>query len=174
MQQIISHTPLYVWAILAFLLYRGMLASQERDVTIRKSLLLPLIMLLLSLQGIHSAFGFDGLAPVLWLVGLLVSGALVWRLTTPGAIGADPQRGTVRLRGSWWPLVLMMTIFCMKYAVAITLAMQPALHQTTAFVLPVCLLYGIFSGIFAAAMVRTLAVYQQARQTTQLPTGLPL
>ena len=31
-QQIVSHTPVYVWALLAFLLYRGYLASRDREV----------------------------------------------------------------------------------------------------------------------------------------------
>ena len=36
MQQLFSHTPLYVWAILAFLVYRGVLASRVREVSLRK------------------------------------------------------------------------------------------------------------------------------------------
>lgn len=173
LQQIISHTPLYVWAILAFLVYRGVLASRTRDVSIKSSVILPLAMLLLSLQGIHSAFGLDGMAPALWLLGGLASGVLAWRLAAPGAVTADPARGTVRLRGSWLPLVLMMTIFCMKYAVAIAMGFQPALRHATMFVLPVCLLYGVFSGLFAAGLARRVTVYQQARQARQVPASMP-
>ena len=172
LQQIFSHTPLYVWAILAFLVYRGLLASRAREVTVKSSAILPLVMLLLALQGIHSAFGFDGLAPVTWLLGGLASATLVWRLAPPAALSADPARGTLRLRGSWAPLVTMMAIFCMKYAVAVTLAVRPGLHQTPTFVLPVCLLYGVFSGVFAAGLVRRLAIYQQARQAQLLPASV--
>lgn len=64
MQRIISHTPLYVWTILAFLIHRA-----NHEVEIGKICILPLAMLGLSLQRVHNNFGFQGAAPMLWAAG---------------------------------------------------------------------------------------------------------
>jgi hypothetical protein len=60
--QLLSHTPLYVWAILAFLVYRGTAAMRDREVEFRKLCIIPLVMLGLSLQDMSAKFGLDGLA----------------------------------------------------------------------------------------------------------------
>jgi hypothetical protein len=49
-----SPTPIYVWALLAFLLYRGYLASKDREMSLFKVALIPLVMLGLALAGIRT------------------------------------------------------------------------------------------------------------------------
>ena len=166
LQQIFSHTPPYVWAILAFLVYRGVLASRAREVTLRKLCIIPLVMLALSLSGVHGSFGFDGTAPFAWLAGALGGAALAWTLTDARKVTAIPERASVRRPGSWLPLALMLSIFCMKYAVAVTLAIAPAYAHAPGFVLPVCAAYGCFSGIFLGGLLRTVAIYRQAQMTS--------
>ena len=166
LQQIFSHTPLYVWAILGFLVYRGVLASRAREVTLRKLCIIPLVMLALSLSGVHGSFGFDGVAPFAWTAGALAGAALAWTLTRTDAIVAIPARASVQRPGSWVPLILMMSIFCMKYAVAVTLAVAPATAHAPGFIVPVCLAYGCFSGLFLGGLLRTMAVYRQAHMTS--------
>jgi hypothetical protein len=166
LQHIFSHTPLYVWAILGFLVYRGVLASRAREVTLRKLCIIPLVMLALSLCGVHGSFGFDGVAPFAWAIGALAGAALAWMLADARKIVAIPGRASVQHAGSWVPLTLMMSIFCMKYAVAVTLAITPAYAQAPGFMLPVCLAYGGFSGIFLGGLLRTVAVYRQAQMTS--------
>ena len=170
MQQLFSHTPLYVWAILGFLVYRGVLASRAREVTLRKLCIIPLVMLALSLSGVHGSFGFDGLAPYAWAAGAQAGGLLAWGLSNPRKMTAHPERGTLQLAGSWLPLSLMLSIFCMKYAVAVSLAIHPAYAHATGFVLTVCLLYGVFSGLFLGGLLRTLSVYRAAHMTSR-PQG---
>jgi len=162
MTQLFSHTPLYVWAILGFLVYRGVLASRTREVTLRKLCIIPLVMLALSISGVIGSFGLNGVAPYAWAVGMLAGTALAWKLGNPHAITAFPERGTVQRAGSWMPLALMLSIFCMKYAVAVTLAVAPAKAHAAGFTLTVCCLYGLFSGIFIGALLRALKVYRHS------------
>ncbi|APA67304.1 MULTISPECIES: DUF6622 family protein [unclassified Janthinobacterium] len=166
LQQIFSHTPLYVWAILGFLVYRGVLASRAREVSLRKLCIIPLVMLALSLSGVYGSFGFAGLAPFAWMAGAVTGAALAWTLTDTRHIVVICERGSVRRPGSWLPMALMMSIFCMKYAVAVTLAIVPAYAHAPGFVLPVCAAYGCFSGIFLGGLLRTVAVYRQAHMTS--------
>jgi hypothetical protein len=160
---IFSHTPLYVWAILAFLVYRGLQTSKTNEVVIVRLCIIPLVMLGLSLFGIQTAFGLAGLAPLIWLVSALAGGTLAWFLSYPTALTAHPERGTVSQPGSWVPMTLMMSVFFMKYAVAVTLVISPALRHDSFFVSTVCELYGAFSGIFMGRLLRCLVLYRQTR-----------
>jgi hypothetical protein len=161
LQQIISHTPTYVWAILAFLVYRGVLACRDRETSLRNLFIIPLVMLALSLQSLGSRFGFSAATAGLWLVGASAGAALAWSLIDASRIGVNRAAGTLVQRGSVVPLVLMMAIFVTKYAVAVVLAMQPALQHSAGFLAAVCVLFGVFNGVFLGRLARYLAVWQR-------------
>lgn len=155
MQQILSHTPLYVWAILAFLVYRGLAAARTRELAPRALFIVPVVMLGLSLQGIVSAFGADGGALLAWLAGMLLVAppALRW---SGARIGPGGAAGKVRVAGSWSPLAAMLATFAVKYAVAVAVALRPALMQDAFFAAAVCGLYGMLNGYFIAQLLRDL------------------
>ena len=152
---ILNHTPLYVWAILAFLLYRGVAAMHERELAVRTLCIIPAVMLVLSLQDIAAKFGFDGLAPFAWAAGAVASMALTWFLGG-SRIAAGSTPGSVRVRGSRAPLAMMLAVFCTKYAASVWLAMHPQAHQATPFVAVVCGLFGAFNGYFLGRLARDL------------------
>lgn len=161
LQQIISHTPLYVWALLAFLMYRGYVASKDREATLRNLTIIPGVMLVLSIQGITGKFGGSDVALVAWAAGAGASTALTWTLVDASRITADRSKGTLHQRGSWIPLMLMMSIFVVKYAVAIVSAMHPELNGSSTFMFAVCILFGLFNGIFFGRLLRCASVYFQ-------------
>jgi hypothetical protein len=158
-QQIISHTPTYVWALLAFLLYRGFLASRDRESTLLKLSIVPLVMLGLSLSGIsgHGVLG-EGVWGV-WAVGLLAGAAITLKVQQGTDIAVNRAAGTVFQRGSWTPLALMMAIFVTKYMVAIVSAMHPEAARQTMFAVSVTTLYGMFNGVFFGRLARYVAAY---------------
>lgn len=158
LQQIVVNTPVWVWPLLAFLIYRGFVASVEREVPLRSVFILPLVMLGLSLQDVLVKFSASGLLS--WCMGFMLGLAASWQLFDRSAVVAHPERRALRLRGSWLPLVLMMAIFATKYAVGAALAIQPTLQQQTHFAAAVCVLYGLFSGVFIGQLLRMLAIYR--------------
>lgn len=153
MNQLLNHTPLYVWAILAFLLSRGVAAMRDRDVETRKLFILPLAMLALSLQDIAGKFGLGGLALAAWTYGCAASALPVWAWTR-NRVAAGAVPGQVRVRGSWTPLALMLAVFCAKFAASAALAVQPLLRQETPFVAVVCIAFGLLNGCFVGRMAR--------------------
>ncbi|HWX01276.1 DUF6622 family protein [Collimonas sp.] len=157
--QIISHTPLWVWALLAFLVYRGVLASVDRELTLRKLAIIPLVMLALSWQGVSTVFGILPLPMLCWLLAAAIAATLNWRLFRKERVTVYPERGVVFQRGSWLPLMLMMGIFLTKYTVGVTLSMHPALAQDTTFTVVVCTLYGVFNGMFLGRLLRIVNLY---------------
>jgi len=164
LQQIVSHTPVYVWGILGFLVYRGMIASRDRSLAVREVFILPVVMLLLGLQSTANGFGLELPTGAAWLAGLAAGIACMWRRAGNG-MALDRPAGTVQLRGSWLPMVLMMTIFVGKFAVALALASLPALRSNLAFALPVCAAFGALSGAFMARPLRIAAALRAAPAT---------
>lgn len=153
---ILSHTPVYVWAILAFLVFRGVLALRERDITVTRLTIIPVLMLVLALQSIASRFGLGSLAMLAWLVAATAV-ALQRRTFGASRLVAGPRPGSLRMGGSWTPLLMMLTIFAIKYAMAVAQAVQPQLAQDGMFAWSACGLLGLCNGYFLGQLARDLA-----------------
>ena len=166
LQQIILRTPLYVWAILAFLMYRGVIASRDRDLTPARMLVIPLVMLVLSLQGMASKFGMDALAWTAWIAGM---GAVMLQRWSAGGARPGPGAapGSLRVRGSWAPLVLMLAIFLVNYTVAVVLAIRPDMTADPVFTATACALFGVSNGYFLGQLVRDMAPSRRSRHLLQ-------
>ncbi len=162
LQQIVSHTPAYVWVILAVLVYRGIMASKDRDMAFGKLLIIPAIMLLLSLQDLAGKFGLGGLTLAAWGGAVAVTAVCMWKFGAD-RLSAGSQAGSVLVRGSWIPLATMMAIFFTKYAASVLLAMQPQARHDTLFVAALCALFGIFNGIFLGRLARDATTWAALR-----------
>ena len=158
--QLISHTPVYVWAILGFLILRGVIALRTREIGVNKLFIIPVVMLVLSLQDIAAKFGLGGLALAAWCVAAAVTLLLVWKR---GAVRVTPAAtsGRIVVRGSVWPLALMMAIFVTKYAASVTIAVAPLLRHDLLFTAFLCALYGVFNGYFLGRLANDFGAYQR-------------
>ena len=162
LNQIISNTPMYVWAILGFLAYRGIKSSVDRELTVRAVVIIPLVMLALSVQGILSGFGADPAVLAAWLATMAIGATISWNLVSEKNVRILADKGTVFYRGSWAPLFMMMAIFVMKYIVNVALHVNPALHTNILFAVISTALFGLFNGLFLGKMLHVLIMYKQA------------
>ena len=154
--QILTHTPPYVWAILAFLVWRGLAEMHTRTLAPRRLFILPLVMLALAFQDIVARFGAGAPVVAAWTTGCALAGWATWRLAR-SRIASAAQPGRIQVRGSRVPLVLMMAIFATRYAAGVALAIQPQLAHQLNVVLAIGALYGVFNGIFLGRLVRDAA-----------------
>lgn len=161
LQQIITHTPLWVWAILAFLMYRGFLASKDRELGLRAIFVIPAVMLVLSLQGIAGSFGFTEASVASWVASVLLGSVISWKSVNNTNVRVLPEKASVFYRGSWAPMALMMAIFLVKYCVNVIIAINPSLRLDTSFIAAVCLAYGLFNGLFLGKMLKVLMMFKQ-------------
>lgn len=156
LQQIVIHTPTYVWAILAVLVWRGLAALRDREMPVRSLFIVPIVMLALSLQDVLMKFGSDAGALAAWAAAALGAALLVWKFgRSRTAPGATP--GTVLVRGSWAPLAMMMAVFFTKYAASVLLAILPHAREDALVAAGVCALFGVFNGCFLGRLARDLA-----------------
>jgi hypothetical protein len=180
--QMLTHTPLFVWAILAFLIVRGVMAARERDIDPRRLLVIPAVMLAMTLQDIASRFGLDGVALAGWAVGALATGLPIWLFSrtrivaaSGAAAGAATTRGGLRLRGSWAPLAVMLAVFATKYAAIVTTILHPQLRQDPLFAAALCAACGLSNGYFLGCLARDLkaCLALRAQPSSHAPADEP-
>ena len=151
--QILSHPPLYVWVILALLVWRGVVELREREIAMPRMFVLPLVMLILSLHDIARKFGFDATAFIAWTAAFAAVALLAWRFgRVRVAPGSAP--GRVRVAGNVVPLVLMLSIFALKYLTSVLLAVRPDLAGQPMVAAGVCAMFGVFNGYFLGRLLR--------------------
>lgn len=155
--EILKHTPLWVWGILSAITLLGLHQMRDHEIPRARLLLAPVALGGYSLWGASAVFGIDAAAA--WLAGMALALAINHQLQWPRAVAlVDDNR--FALKGSPWPLLLMWTIFALRYALAVQLVFQPTLAQQAAWAIGAPLVYGLLSGMFAA---RAWRVLQSAR-----------
>jgi hypothetical protein len=162
--EIIKHTPTWVFVLFFVLLALGYFQSKDRVMKRGSVSILPLAMVALSFYGVLSAFGAAPLGLVSWIIG---GAAAVWVGVTfalPRGVTYSIETRSFTVPGSWLPLVLMMAIFFIKYAVGVTLARQLSIVGMSGFIGVVSLCYGFLSGLFLA---RAFVIWRAAK-----PVGL--
>lgn len=159
---IVSHTPVWVFALLAALLWLGLRQTVPHRMHLVRVVGVALVMTALSLWGIatlaHTAAGH-----VVWLFWLAAWGlcvvALRHRVVSAHA-QYDPVDQAFALPGARWPLGVMLGIFGIKYLIGAGLAMQASWLQSAPLVLALAALLGACSGVF---MARALGLLRLAR-----------
>lgn len=165
--EILAHTPRWVFALFALLVWLGSKQLLTSRMSLKRLTVLPIAMTGLSLYGVVSAFRESPMALVCWAVAAVVFALLLQR-PLHAATRYDAGTRSFEVAGSAVPLMLMMGIFFTKYLVGVLMSMHPALAHQASFVLPVSLVYGAFSGIFAA---RALRMWKLAIRTDRADTA---
>lgn len=157
---IVTHTPIWVWCLLAGLVALGLRQSRDQVLSLHRVLLLPAAMGAWAFFSATQAFGWHPATVAAWLTGLGLGYALNRWLMLPRRVQALAD-GRFAIAGSWAPLVLFLTIFITRYAVAASLAVVPELAMLPAFAGAACVFYGLPSGLLAARARRVLQARAQ-------------
>lgn len=152
---ILRATPVWVWGLLAGLVVLGLTQVRDRTLGLPRVAAVPVALTVFSLWGAAAAFGRSPLAAevaVLWL--LAATGMAVLVGAGRSRASYDPATRLYAVPGSWVPLVLILSMFAVRYVVNVRLARQPQLVDAPAFALTVATLYGAFSGLFIGRTVQ--------------------
>jgi hypothetical protein len=157
--QVVSHTPLWVWILLAFLIWRGLNAMQPRQIAPSRALIIPVVFLVWGLSGLLGSHNVPldlGLFVVAAALGYVGGGALARLTATPG-LATDT--GMLAMPGSAIPLAMIVIDFVLKYSgtVAVAMASDPATQSEAAAA--VAVIGGLFAGLFWG---RTLGLFRRA------------
>lgn len=166
---VVQNTPVWVWGLLFGLTALGLSQLRTRWMGVRRLVVMPLVMTLLSLLGTVSAFAAQptlAMALLAWATGLVFTAWAGSRLLPAVLLPVDRGDRSVQVPGSALPLVLMLSIFLVKYVVGVDLAMTPTLGSQPTYTVVVGLLYGVFSGVFACRAWRLTASLRSASHAT--------
>lgn len=121
---ILAHTPVYVWFLLSYLVWQGVVASQTRTRPLWRLLTVPIIFILAGIWPLIEKSASDIKLVAIWSGAILLS-AILGIFTGPGVISRDKTSHKVTLSGSLVPLIRNLTLFALHYAVAVALALNP-------------------------------------------------
>ena len=152
--QILKNTPIWVWAILAALIYLGGRQLKPRVVKRFSVLIAPVAFLFVGLM----AAGRGSVGFAAWAVSLLSIAAITFFVCQP-THGARYEANGDRLHmpGSVAPMMFMLAIFLLNYAINVVLAIHPAYRGELAWQVVPALILGALSGVFigrAASLFR--------------------
>lgn len=173
---IVIHTPIWVWALYALLLFLGFQRTRDSSVALWRMLTLPLIVTLLAIFSFIVA-GLGALPTM--LLGLLVGSAAGWQLERKGATRRLPD-GKVWLRGDWWSFTLIVLVLAFRYVINVVAAVAPALNADPTWHFSSLLISAALSGLFLGRTAARLRVYlatasgsRHSAQPTGSETALP-
>jgi hypothetical protein len=156
--QILTHTPIWAFVLLAYLVWVGIKAMRPRTVTIWRSLIVPAVFIVWGLSRLLSSR--DLAAPlVAWLGAAAV--LLVVGLLTAKPLELDHATGEIKRPGSVVPLIRNITVFALQYAVAVIAAVDP--HDATAAAIVGRIISGGTTGYFLGRTVALLRQYFKQR-----------
>ena len=143
--QVVKGTPVWVWAILVSLIVLGVNQLRTRNVSRYSVLIAPVVFLFVGLIAAgRGPVGFSA-----WALTLLASAAstfFVWQPT--GGARYDANSDRLHLPGSVIPLLLMLAIFLLNYAINVALAINPALRSELGWQVGPAIILGALSGVF--------------------------
>ena len=164
--QILSGTPLWVFVLLAYLLFIGAtrLKSGVRDLA--KIWITPGIFIVWGLFGLFQRPGDFTEVLMRWAVGLVLGIALGLAFAIP--MQADHARRRVLLPGSILPLLRILIIFGSHYVLRVAAAIHPDMSAT--YLNWDIYVSGASAGYFMGWSVRFLLSYKKAPQM-ELPAA---
>jgi hypothetical protein len=131
--RILINTPVWVFALLAYLIWQGLQALRLRTQPIWRMLIVPLVFFLMGLSRLAMARD-HGLEPIIaWFAALILFAALGLSLG-PQLLAVDRTKRAVTRPGSVMLLVRNLTVFSLQYGVAVATATRLEPHAAIAII----------------------------------------
>ena len=156
---ILTGTPLWVYVLLAYLVFVGIKASRPQEVSLIKLCILPTIVLALSLGALHSP-----LAIAVWALSLVTGGAIGFALNQRRKLRFDRARRRVSYPGDWVTLAVILFVFGTKYFFGYTEATAPQQLQRLSMQLAMLICSGASAGILLGSLSNVLLRYRTAHR----------
>jgi hypothetical protein len=157
--QVLTHTPLWVWALLAYLVWQGIKEMQPRTTPIWRALIVPVVFIVWGLSRIGSGHQ-DNVWPLLaWSAAALVM--LPLGVLTPRPFEVDHKTGEIIRPGSAFPLIRNLIVFALQYTVSVISAVDAGDRLLANIVGRA--ISGATAGYFFGSTIALLLAYRRKR-----------
>lgn len=168
LQPLVSNTPVWVWALLVFLITRGIAAMKPAETSLAKLAIVPALFTVWGLWSISHRFGSSWEAWGEWLVGIGAGAGLGWVLLRRATLTLNAATGTLWRSADYSLLPLLLVTFAVKYGFEVALSVSPSLSGDATFRAAYLLLSGGFTGIFLGKYVRYLRASRRVQPHTSM------
>jgi predicted dienelactone hydrolase len=159
--QILMYTPRWVFGLLAGLIVLGLIQARTRQVPIKAVFIVPVAMTMMSLIGTLMDLGFTAITISCWLLGAASITLLLLKIFNNSSAAYDHTTRKLRLQGSWIPLLVILAIFCTRYALGMSFGMNLNIVHEFYFAPLMSLILGALSGYFIAQGFKYLQVVRR-------------
>lgn len=157
--RILGGAPWWVFPLLGLLVWLGMLRLKPRVVAPARLLVTPAVFLGWGVSGLIAKPLPFSLLVTMWLVGVTL-GALPGAAAAPiDAMWVDRQQNRLFVPGGWATLVIGVSEFMVRYALAVSAAIQPDWRLPVALAEAVA--SGLAAGYFLGWIIRIALAYRR-------------
>ena len=170
--QVVQHTPVWVYVLLAYLVWIGIKARRPGETSLGKLAIVPALFTAWGLYDLARLYGISAGTLLPWLLALLVGAAIGLRLLHGRAITVDRATGMIHRPGDPTVLPLVLVTFALKYTFGVVAAVSPGTLQDPLWRLVDLGAYGLFAGIFVGKFVGYLLRHRRAGEVQERPAGI--
>jgi len=157
----IAHTPVFVWPLIAVVLFLGARNLWPRERPLSRMFILPAVLLVFAVFNL-TASRADLTLPIAASVASFAIGIGVgWNLV-PNNVMAMRERGAVLVPGSITPLLVVIAIVILRYAVGYIYGRWPELRGDAALSLELSATGALLAGIVWGRVLHFAGIYRRA------------
>jgi hypothetical protein len=162
--QIVANTPLWVWPLMAVVLWLGLQGLRPRVIPVWRLAILPIVGLATSLGGIAQSVD-PARAATGWALALLAFLPLGWAFGQGRPVRLRPEDGRLEIAGGWFALGFSISIFAVRYAMGVLFGVLPALRAELLWIYVSGAVGGMVAGIGIGWLANLL---RRARRSTRV------
>lgn len=155
----LEHTPVWVYLLFAFLLYRGIKARTPATVTLEKLALIPAIFLFWDIYDLITYRDPTLITYIQWTIGI-ISGAIIgYILINPDRLSLSSAPRSIHRPADYSALPFMLLAFGVKYVLGVLNATAPDVLRQPAMSALAIITGGMFAGVFVGKFTRYVSVW---------------
>lgn len=155
----LEHTPVWVYLLFAFLLYRGIKARTPATVTLEKLALIPAIFLFWDIYDLITYRDPPLITYIQWTIGI-ISGAIIgYILINPDRLSRSSAPRSIHRPADYSALPFMLLAFGVKYVLGVLNAIAPDVLRQPAMSALAIITGGMFAGVFVGKFTRYVSVW---------------
>lgn len=154
--QVIANTPWWVFLVFILIVRVGLLATKARTIPVKNLFIIPAIFFVMTLVNMYFFVSFTLLNLSIWLSTLLLGLFAGWLQFRSLNIKALKNEAKLVVPGTWSLLVILLTIFVIKYYAGYQFVIDPEVLKQPKYVYGLLTLYGLFTGLFIGRLLYSL------------------